>query len=256
MLRVEWRIFVRNRRFIGICLAPLCLILIQAFVAYAATQVGLIRTTGSVFTLRSLNLYSVLFLPFLAVATGVYLLAAEFQWQTIRRPFIEHIARQRFLLTKVGAAGITLVFLMLPYLLGTLLVAAILFGFTPELIEDRQLSVFAMLVRFIAAYLWTGFLLYLFVVVGQLLFLRTKNLLLAILGALLPFYVIAAFGDRLPIAPLRLLFALQQHLLEAAVYDTTLLREGSVAVGVWGALFLSLLFVHLRLFTRQDILIH
>jgi len=240
----------------GICLAPLCLVLIQAFVTYAATQVGLMRTTGTTFTFRSLNLYSVLFLPFLAVATGIYLLAAEFQWQTIRRPFVEHVARQRFLLTKVGAAGITLAFLMLPYLLGTLVVAAILFGFTPELIEDRYLSVFAILMRFVAAYLWAGLLLYLFVVLGQVLFLRTKNLLLAILGALLPFYIIAAFGERLPIAPLRLLFALQQYLLEAAVYDTTLLRAVGVAAGIWGALLLCLLFVHLRLFARQDILIH
>lgn len=256
MLRVEWYIFIRNRRFVSISATPLLLVLVQGFVTYAATQVGLLRTTGYEFAFRSLNLYSVLFLPFLSVAMGVYLLSAEFQWQTIRRPFTDHISRQRFLLTKAVAVVLVLVMLMVPYAVGTLIVGALLFGFVPELFEDQQLSVLSSLVHLLSAYAWGGLLLYPFIIGGQTLFLRTKNLLIAVLGTLLPFYIIVAFGERLPIAPIRLLFSLQQRFLDTVAYDVGFVQDILVAGIVWCLFLAGVLYIHIRAFARQDILIH
>ena len=256
MLRAEWRVFVHNRRFLFISLGPLLMVIISALSHYVAAQVGLAYVTGYSFLVSSTNLYVVIFLPFLGVAMGSYLFMAEFNWHTIRRPFIEHVSRRRFILIKAIIAGVVLALLMLPYLLFTLLAGKFLFGFGPVLFEDVELSVGQSIIRPIFSYLWIGLIMYIFVIVGQIIILRTKNILISILGGILPFYIFVAFGDSLPLYPIRLLFQIPQHFLETKSYDTMLLMEVTQGLGVWAAIMGVLVILHVRLFQRQDVLIH
>ncbi len=254
MLWVEWRVFIRNRRFAVLSLAPLLVGLLSAFSQYAATRIGLLYTTGYVFIVRTLNLYAVLLLPFLNVGMAVYLLMAEFHWRTIRRPFIEHRSRTAFLYTKAFMAGVVLLLLMLPYALLTLLLAWGLFGLQPVLLEDITLSVGQSLLRALLAYVWVGLVLYLMALLGQMLALRTRNLLLAVLGSLMVFYGLVLFGDRLPLGPLRTLVTLSQRMVEAKTLGP-LMPAILQGLSTWTVLTGLLLNLHVHLFRQQDITI-
>ncbi len=252
MLWVEWRIFVRNRRFVLLSMAPLLVGLLSAFSQYAAARIGLLYTTGYAFIVRTLNLYAVLLLPFLNVGMAVYLLMAEFHWRTIRRPFIEHRSRTAFLCTKAFMAGVILIFLMFPYALLTLLLAWGLFGLQPVLLEDITLNVGQSLLRALLAYIWVGLILYLMALLGQLLALRTRNLLLAVLGSLMVFYGLVLFGHRLPLGPLRTLVTLSQRMVEARAL-APLIPAILQGLSTWAILTGMLLGLHLHLFQHQDI---
>ncbi len=252
MLRVEWLVFVRQRRFALLSGAPLLIALLSAFSQYAAAQVGLLYTTGYAFIVRTLNLYAVLFLPFLSVSLAAYLILAEFQWRTIRRPFVEHIPRTRFLLAKTAITGVMQGLLMLPYGLLTLTLAAALFGLQPVLFEDVELSVGQSLLRPLLAYGWIGLELFWVMLLSQMLALRTRNMLLAVLGGLLVFYGLVVFGESLPLPPLRWMMRFSARLLEARAL-ASLVAEGARALAVWAALVAGTLVLHVRLFRRQDV---
>ncbi len=253
MLHTEWRIYLTNRRFWFLSLGPLLLAVVSAFSYYAANSVGLVHMTGYTFLVNTVNLYALLFLPFLGVAMGCYLIMAEFNWHTIRRPFIEHVSRQRFIRAKALMAAITLALFMLPYLVLCILLAAVLFGLRPVLVEDQMLSPLGSIVRASAAYLWSGFILYIFVLAGQIVLLRVRNTTVAILSSLLPFYAFVAFGGQLPLRPLRILFQLPGHILEARSLGAGLGQELLAALFSWGVITGLLLWMQGYIFQRQDI---
>ncbi|HEY79574.1 MAG TPA: hypothetical protein EYP25_00210 [Anaerolineae bacterium] len=253
MLTIEWKVFIANRRFLFLSLAPLLLAIIAAFSYYAAASVGLTYVTGYTFLIATANLYSLLFLPFLGVAMGNYLILAEFNWRTMRRPFIEHISRRRFILSKAAIAAIALLLLMAPYFLACMILAGALFGFGQILIEDQTFSTAGGLIRATGAYLWGGFILYIFVILGQILLLRVRNSTVAILGSLLPFYIFVAFGKQLPLPPIRAIFQLSEGILLSSAFDRSLAQAIFSALMAWGVIILTLLFLQIHLFNRQDI---
>ncbi len=253
MLFTEWKVFIANRRFLFLSLAPLLLAAIAAFSYYAANSVGLAFITGFTFLVTTVNLYALLFLPFLGVAVGNHVILAEFNWGSIRRPFIEHIPRHRFILTKAAIAAVALGLLMAPYFLACTLLAAILFGYDQILIEDQHISVANGLMRAAMAYLWSGFILYLFILLGQLILLRVRNTTVAVLGSLLPFYIFVAFGKQLPLPPIRAIFQLSEHILQARTLIGEMGVEWLSALTAWMILFLGLLALQIYLFNRQDI---
>ncbi len=253
MLTIEWKAFIANRRFLFLSLAPLLLAVIAAFSYYAAASVGLTYVTGYTFLIATVNLYSLLFLPFLGVAIGNHLILAEFNWRTIRRPFIEHIPRRRFILAKAAIAAIALFLLMAPYFLACTILADAFFGFGQLLIEDHAFSTAGGLIRATGAYLWGGFILYIFVVLGQILLLRVRNSTVAILGSLLPFYIFVAFGKQLPLPPIRSIFQLSEHILLSSAFDRNMAYDFFSALAAWGVIILALLFLQIYLFNRQDI---
>ncbi len=253
MMYIEWKAFITNRRFMFLSLAPLLVAIIAAFSYYAANSVGLTYVTGFTFLVSTVNLYTVLFLPFLGVAVGNHLILAEFNWLTIRRPFIEHVPRRRFILTKAAIAAVALALLMLPYFLACVLLAGVLFGFGQILIEDQSISALNGLMRTVAAYLWSGLMLYIFVILGQIILLRVRNATVAILGSLLPFYIFLAFGKQLPLPPVRAIFQLNEHLLQARSWDLSLAQEWGSALIAWIIIMLGLFLLQIRLFDRLDI---
>lgn len=253
MLAIEWKVFISNRRFIFLSLAPLLLAVIAAFSYYAANSVGLAFVTGFTFLVSTVNLYSLLFLPFLGVAVGNHVILAEFNWGTIRRPFIEHAPRRRFILTKAAIAAVALFLLMAPYFLACALLAGILFGYDQILIEDQNISAANGLMRTAMAYLWSGFILYLFIILGQLILLRVRNTIVAILGSLLPFYIFVAFGKQLPLPPIRSIFQLSEHILQARTLTGGMGVELLSALTAWVIILLALLALQIHLFNRQDI---
>lgn len=253
MLRTEWQVFIANRRFLFLSLGPLLLAAISAFSYYAANSVGLIYINGYAFIVNTANLYTLLFLPFLGVAMGNHLIMAEFNWQTIRRPFIEHISRQRFILTKAAVAAIALALLMVPYFLACTLLAGIFFGLNHILIEDRMLSAADGVMRAAIAYAWSGFILYIFIILGQIILLRVRNTIVAILGSLLPFYILVAFGKQLPLAPVRTIFQLPEYILQARALDWRLGQQALLALFTWGLTIAILFTLQVYLFNRQDI---
>lgn len=254
MLRTEWQVFIANRRFLFLSLGPLLLAAISAFSYYAANSVGLTYIDGYIFIINTANLYTLLFLPFLGVAMGNYLIMAEFNWQTIRRPFVEHISRRRFIVAKAVVAAIALALLMVPYFLACTFLSNVFFGLNHILIEDRTISAVNGLLRATGAYAWSGFILYIFVVLGQIILLRVHNTIVAILGSLLPFYIFVAFGKQLPLAPIRTLFQLPERILQAGTLNGHLGQQVLIALITWGLIIAILLSIQVYIFSRQDII--
>ncbi|RMH44013.1 MAG: hypothetical protein D6694_06280, partial [Gammaproteobacteria bacterium] len=94
-----------------------------------------------------------------------------------------------------------------------------------------------------------------FVLVGQIVLLKVRNTTVAILSSLLPFYAFVAFGTQLPLRPLRIIFQLPAHILEARSLGAGLGQEFATALLSWGLLTAILLFVQAYIFQRQDITI-
>ena len=103
------------------------------------------------------------------------------------------------------------------------------------------------------AYLWSGFILYLFIILGQLILLRVRNTIVAILGSLLPFYIFVAFGKQLPLPPIRSIFQLSEHILQARTLTGGMGVELLSALTAWVIILLALLALQIHLFNRQDI---
>jgi ABC-type transport system involved in multi-copper enzyme maturation permease subunit len=253
MFYTEWKAFIVNRRFLFLSLGPLLLAVIAAFSYYAANSVGLAYVNGYTFLIATANLYALLFLPFLGVAVGAHFIQAEFNWHTIRRPFVEHIPRSHFILGKAAIAAVALILLMVPYFLVCVLLASVLFGFGHILIEDQTISISNGLMRTSVAYLWSGFILYIFIILGQIILLRVRNTTVAILGSLLPYYIFVAFGKQLPLAPMRVMFQLSERILQSSTLNWRLGQAILGALATWSIITIILLILQVQLFSRQDV---